>query len=208
MRALVRAGVPGVVVHVRRGRSTLELAAGRADLATARACGSGDRFKVGSITKTFVATAVLQLVGRGPAAAGRQVERWLPGLVPGGSRITVRELLAHTGGLFDYLDDPRPFAPYLAGDFGFRWTPRRLVRIAVSHPPLFAPGAAFSYSNTGYLLLGLIAERAGGEPIAAQLHDRIIAPLGLRRDPASGLAGARPSAGARLPGRGARARRT
>lgn len=179
MRALVRAGVPGVVVHVRRGRSTLELAAGRADLATGRRLRVADRFKVGSITKTFVATLVLQLVGEHRLQLGDTVERWLPGLVPGGNRITVRELLSHTGGLYDYFDDPRPFAPYLAGDFGFIWTPQRLVEIAVSHPPLFAPGSAFSYSNTGYLLLGLIAERAGGAPIASQLHQRILSPLGL-----------------------------
>jgi D-alanyl-D-alanine carboxypeptidase len=179
MRALVHAGVPGVVVEVRRGGATLGLAAGHADLKTGTRMRAGDRFKVGSITKTFVATAVLQLVAEGRVGLGDTVERWLPGLVPGGGAITVRQLLAHTGGLSDYLDDPRPLAPYLAGDDGFRWPPVRLVRIAVSHPPLFAPGTGWSYSNTGYVLLGLIAERADGRPIAAQLRSRIFDPLGL-----------------------------
>jgi D-alanyl-D-alanine carboxypeptidase len=138
-----------------------------------------DRFKVASITKTFVATAVLQLVGEGKLGLDDTVAQWLPGLVPNGDHITVRELLSHTSGLFDYLDDPRPLAPYLALDFRHFWTPRQLIRIAVSHPPLFAPGAGFSYTNTGYLVLGLIAERAGGERLAVQLRRRIFAPLHL-----------------------------
>lgn len=179
MRALVRTGVPGVVVHVRRGPAVLDLAAGQADPAEPRTMTTDDRFKVASITKTFVATAVLQLVAEGRLGLDDTVAGWLPGLVPNGDHITVRELLMHTSGLFDYLDDPRPFAPYLALDFRHFWTPRQLVRIAVSHPPLFAPGAGFSYTNTGYILLGLIAERAGGERLAVQLRRRIFAPLHL-----------------------------
>jgi D-alanyl-D-alanine carboxypeptidase len=179
MRALVKAGVPGVVVHVRRGPNVVELAVGQADPAEPRPMTTDDRFKVGSITKTFVATAVLQLVAEGKVRLDDTVAHWLPALVPNGDRIPVRELLMHTSGLFDYLDDPRPFAPYLTLDFRHFWTPRQLVRIAVSHPPLFAPGAGFSYSNTGYILLGLIAERAGGERLAVQLRRRIFAPLHL-----------------------------
>jgi D-alanyl-D-alanine carboxypeptidase len=179
MQRLVRAGVPGVVVHVRRGPDVVDLAAGSADPSAPRRMTTADRFKVGSITKTFVATAVLQLVAEGKLALDDSVAHWLPALVPNGGRITVRELLMHTSGLFDYLDDARPFAPYLAGDFRHFWTPRQLVRIGVSHPPLFAPGTGFSYTNTGYILLGLIAERAGGERLAVQLRERIFAPLHL-----------------------------
>jgi len=179
LRALVRAGVPGAVVLVRRGDRTLALAAGRADLATGEPMRARDRFKVGSITKTVVATAVLQLVGDGRLGLDDPVARWLPGLVPDERRITVRMLLAHTSGLFDYLDDPRTLAPYVAGDFGFRWTARRLVRIGVSHPPTFPPGAGWAYSNTGYLVLGLIVERVTGRPLAAVLEHRILRPLGL-----------------------------
>jgi D-alanyl-D-alanine carboxypeptidase len=179
LHALVRAGVPGAVVVVRRGDRTLALAAGRADLATGEPLRARDRFKVGSITKTVVATAVLQLAGEGRLTLDDPVARWLPGLVPNGRRITIRMLLAHTSGLFDYLEDPRSLAPYVAGDFGFRWTARRLVRIGVSHPPTFPPGAGWAYSNTGYLVLGLIVERVSGRPLAAVLERRILRPLGL-----------------------------
>jgi D-alanyl-D-alanine carboxypeptidase len=179
MRAVVRAGVPGVVVDVRRGESDIRLATGRADVMTRTPMRVRDRFKVGSITKTLVATVVLQLAGEGRLALHESVARWLPGLIPNGRHITIRELLAHTSGLFDYLDDPRPFAPYLAGHFSYGWTPRRLVRIGVSHPPLFAPGTAFAYSNTGYLLLGLIVERATGQPLQTELSHRIFRPLDL-----------------------------
>jgi D-alanyl-D-alanine carboxypeptidase len=73
----------------------------------------GDRYKVGSVTKTFTATVVLQLVGEHRLRLGDSVERWPPGLVPNGEHITVRQLLQHTGGLFSYDEDPRVFAPYL-----------------------------------------------------------------------------------------------
>ncbi len=99
--------------------------------------------------------------------------------MPNGRRITVRELLAHTSGLFDYHDDPRVFAPYLAGHLDYRWAPRALVRLAVAHPPGFPPGREWAYSNTGYVLLGLIVERVTGRPLAAELERRILTPVGL-----------------------------
>ena len=179
MTELVGAGVPGVVVLVRRDGRTLRLASGEADLARKTPMRTSDRFRIGSITKTFVATVVLQLVGEGELSLDDTVERWLPGLVPNGERITVRQLLGHRSGLFDYLDDPRVLRPYLHGDFGYVWTPRRLVAISASHPPLFPPGTGFSYSNTNYVLLGLVVEAATRRPIGLEL-DRLFGRLGLR----------------------------
>jgi D-alanyl-D-alanine carboxypeptidase len=72
---------------------------------------ASDRFRIGSVTKTFVATVVLQLVAEGKVALDDDVDRWLPGLVPNGQRITVRELLNMRAGLFDYLQDPRVLRP-------------------------------------------------------------------------------------------------
>ena len=176
---LIASGVPGAVLLARDGDDVLRLAAGTADTATGRPMRPDLRFRAGSVTKTFVATVTLQLAGEGTLSLDDTVEHWLPGLVPGGAAISVRQLLDHTSGLFDYTEDPRVFAPYLAGNLDFRWQPRQLVRIAVSHPPLFPPGAAWSYSNTGYVLVGMIIEAATSHRLEAELQRRIFRPLRL-----------------------------
>jgi len=177
---LVAAGAPGAVVLVRDGNRTVRLARGFADRARKTPMRVTDRFRVGSVTKTFVATVVLQLAGEGRLSLGDTVERWLPGLVPNGQAITVRQLLNHTSGLFDYTEDPAVLKPYLHGHLTVARAPRTLVARAVVHPPVFAPGARWSYSNTGYILLGLIVEAAAGDSLASELQQRIFAPLGLR----------------------------
>jgi D-alanyl-D-alanine carboxypeptidase len=110
------------------------------------------------------------------------VERWLPGLVPNGRHITVRQLLNHTSGIPEFETDPRYLKPYLSGDFGYYWAPRKLVQMAVSHPPLYPPGktSVSTYSNTNYVLAGLIAEAVTGHSIEAELKRWIFRPLGLR----------------------------
>jgi D-alanyl-D-alanine carboxypeptidase len=186
---VVAAGVPGVILLVRDGRRTVRVAGGSARLKPRRAMRVSDRFRIGSLTKTYVATVVLQLAGEGRLSLDDSVERWLPGMVPNGQNITVRELLNHHSGLFDFFNDPQHLAPYLAGDFAHVYTPQQLVAIAVAHPPLFPPGARpplfpanpnEAYSNTNYVLLGLIIERIAGRSIGAELSRRIFRPLKLR----------------------------
>lgn len=134
------------------------------------------RFRIGSVTKTFVATLVLMLVDDGRVSLDDSVERWLPGQVPDGRAITVRQLLSHTSGLFDYVDDPRVLrAP------SRRWRPTELVGLAVARDPLAPPGRRFAYASTNYVLLGEIVQKAGRAPLGRQLRDRIFDPLGLRR---------------------------
>jgi len=161
----------GVVGLVRSGERTWQGASGLGDLRGKRPARAGDRFRVGSVTKSFVATLVLQLVGEGGLSLDGNLERWLPGLVPNGETITVRQLLNHTSGLYNYTDDlpepPRSFRP------------KELVAIATGHKPLFAPGARFSYSNTNYILAGMLIERVTGQRLADQLRQRIFQPLGL-----------------------------
>jgi D-alanyl-D-alanine carboxypeptidase len=176
VRQVVDAGAPGVLVQVRDGGKTRTSVFGVAD--AQRLVHDGDRFRIGSVTKTFVATVVLQLVGEGSLELEDSVDEWLPGLVPGGGEITVRQLLAHQSGLFDYTDDPRVFARY-EQDPEYAWSPRALVEIAIAHPQPFLPGERYAYSSTNYLLLELIVERAAGTSLEKQLETRLIEPLGL-----------------------------
>src|SRR5262249_33437216 len=180
LQSLVAGGAPGAIVLFREGGRTRRFAGGVSDLARRTPMRASDRFRIGSVTKAVVATVVLQLAGERKLALGDTVERWLPGLVPNAGRITLRQLLNHTSGLFDYVQDPRLLRPYQAGNRGYVWTPRSLVALSAAHPPLFAPGARWSLSNTNYIVLGLVVEAVTGHPLAAELSRRIFAPLHLR----------------------------
>jgi D-alanyl-D-alanine carboxypeptidase len=178
--ALVAAGAPGALLLVRDRNRTVLLTSGLGNVDGKTPMRSGNYFKIASLTKSYTAAVVLQLVGEGKLSLDDSVEQRLPGLVPNGRRITIRQLLNHTSGLFDYFENPRFLKPYLSGDFGYYWSPRQLVRMGVSHKPLFAPGRGYSYSNTNYVLAQLIVERATGKSIGAELKRRIFQPLHLR----------------------------
>ena len=182
---VVEAGAPGAVALVRTGQGTWQGASGLGDLHAKRPARASDRFRIGSVTKSFVATVVLQLVGQGRLGLDDRLQRWLPGAVPGGERITIRQLLNHTSGLYNYTDDllgpllTKPTRQAYQQLAARSFAPRALVAMATRHGPLFPPGTRFSYSNTNYILLGLVVERVTGDRLAGQLHQRILAPLGL-----------------------------
>ena len=178
--ALVAAGAPGAILLVRNGNRTVRLTSGLADVAETRAMRVSDHFKIASLTKTYTATVVLQLVAEGKLGLGDTVERRLPGVVPYGRKVMIRQLLNHTSGIPEFETDPRYLRPYLSGNFAHYWAPRQLVRFALSHKPLFRPGTGYSYSNTNYVLAGLIVERATGRSIGTELKRRIFQPLRLR----------------------------
>lgn len=179
IQQIVNDGVPGAIGFARHGSQVTVTASGLADVATQTPMAAGDRVRVGSVTKIFVATVVLQLVAEHRLSLGDTVALWLPGLVPNGAHITIQELLQHTSGIYSYTSDPG-FQQALAADPTRVWRPTELVRIAVAHPPLFPPGTAFAYSNTDYVLLGMIIRAATGHPVGQELQARIIRPLGLR----------------------------
>lgn len=137
-------------------------------------------FRIGSVTKTFTATLILLLAEDGRLTLGDTVEDWLPGILPQGRTITVRHLLNMTSGLNNYTNDDS-FADDLLGDPLRKRTPEELIRVAVGQGSAFEPGAegGWLYSNTGYILLQLIAERATGRSYDRLLADRIVRPLGL-----------------------------
>jgi D-alanyl-D-alanine carboxypeptidase len=190
-RVLAEGGFVGVTVMVRDGTRTVRARAGEAELHTGRPVPRGAEFRMGSVTKTFVATVVLQLVAEGRVSLDDTVERWLPGLVRGndndGSLITVRHLLQHTSGIHNY--GPEEDAGNTAADFERtrfeHWDAEQLVAGALRHQPDFLPAPdhgpepEWNYSNTGYVLAGMIIEKATGRPWAEEVRDRIIRPLGL-----------------------------
>ena len=171
LRPLVAAGAPGTILLTRHGGATSERAA---------RLRPGDSFRIGSLTKTYVAAVVLQLAGERRLSLDDPVTKYLPGIVPRADEITIRELLGHTSGLPDFDGLPAVLQPYLDGDLGYVWAPRDLIALATAQPPTAAPGAAFAYSNTNYLVAGLIVEAVTGRPLGDVLRDRIFRPLHLR----------------------------
>ncbi|WP_435210652.1 serine hydrolase domain-containing protein [Streptomyces sp. bgisy034] len=186
--AAVEAGVPGVTVTARDGHGTWSATAGVGNLRTGQPRSAADRYRVGSITKTFVATVLLQLEAEGRLSLDDSVDKWLPGLVRGnghdGREVTLRQLLNHTSGIFNYTADEDFGRTYFLKDgfFEHRYDtkkPAQLVALAMTHKPDFAPGTSWNYSNTNYVLAGMVIEKATGRPYGAEVRDRIIKPLHL-----------------------------
>ena len=135
------------------------------------------RFRIGSVTNTFTATIILQLAAEGKIRLDDTLYRFLPGVVPGGQHITIRELLGHHSGLANYTD----FTDWLArADRSTSTRPSDVLRFAASQPPTAPPNSGFQYSDTDYVALGLIIERITGQSLAQELEQRILRPLGLR----------------------------
>lgn len=178
----VQQGSPGALAQSRRGSHVRNLAAGVADIRTGERPRAPMRFRIGSVTKTFVATAVLQLVADHRLRLDETVADVLPGVVDrngnDGSAITIRMLLNDTSGLYEYTQDPR-VEQIVLRDPAHCFTPRELVDIAVDHPPVFAPGTSWEYSNTNYSLLAMVIEKVTGQSYGDRITRRILRPLGL-----------------------------
>ncbi|MFF0738826.1 serine hydrolase domain-containing protein [Streptomyces sp. NPDC004111] len=207
LEGVVKDGPPGGIAVVAQQHGTWAGRAGRADLSTGRAPRADDRFRAGSITKTFVATVILQLEAEGKLSLNDTVDKWLPGLVQGsghdGRNIKVRQLLNHTSGIYSYTED----AYFKRTEFGTAflkhrydtWTQEQIVRLAMTHPPTFAPGSnQWAYSDTNYVLAGMVIKEATGHSYAREIEQRILRPLRLE---ATMLPGTR----ARIPGPSGRA---
>lgn len=177
-------GVVGAQATLVNGKGRISATSGTAERGTDRPVPQQGYFRMGSNTKTFVATVMLQLVGEGKVRLNDTVDRWLPGVVDAngndGKRITVRQLLQHTSGLPDYAEhlpilDEEEFKKHRFD----RYAPRELVDMALRKGPLFEPGKGWSYSNAGYVLVGMIIEKATGHPWSEEVRTRITKPLGL-----------------------------
>ncbi|MFB7217637.1 serine hydrolase domain-containing protein [Streptomyces sp. NPDC056227] len=181
LNALVHTdGLPAALAGVkdREGR-TRTYTAGVGDLATGAKVPKDGQVRIGSTTKTFTAVVVLQLVGEGKIGLDDTVDTYLPSLVRGegidGRHITVRQLLQHTSGLPDYES--------LIGDDILQhryFDPHDLLDIAFQHKADFAPGANWGYSNTNYVVAGLIIQKVTGRPLAEEVDQRVVKRIGLR----------------------------
>ena len=167
---------PGIAAAVRLpDGATWTGAVGTADLDAGEAMSPEQPTKIASVTKTFTATVILQLVGEGVVGLDDPLEDWVPG-VPGGDEIAIRHLLEHSSGIPDYTTT-------LGYAYGAEnpWTDEELVALVDGEERLFEPGAAYSYSNTNYVLLGMVILAATGDPWRDQVDDRLLEPMGLEQ---------------------------
>ncbi|MFF3884969.1 serine hydrolase domain-containing protein [Streptomyces sp. NPDC001914] len=174
-----QAGIPGVVVGLwMPGKGNYVRATGVADKRTGRPMSAGDYVRIGSETKTFTVTALLELVDRHKVRLDDPISRYVPG-VPGGRRITLRQLAEMRSGLFPYTSDA-DFEHDLLSDPQRVFTPRELLAYGFKHPNTFAPGAQFEYSNTNLILLGLVVEKVTGHKLRDVIERRVLRPAQLR----------------------------
>jgi D-alanyl-D-alanine carboxypeptidase len=174
---LASTGAPGALVGIWSPDSTFVRATGLADVETGRTLDPLDRFRIGSITKTFVATLILQLIDEGRLGLDDTLERFVPG-VSDGDRITIRQLLGMTSGVANVLKEPAFLQAY-AADPLLPLSPQTVLAISRGQAPAFTPGAGFHYSETNYLLLGLVAEQITGLPIEEAIDRWLVQPLRL-----------------------------
>jgi D-alanyl-D-alanine carboxypeptidase len=175
---LVATGVAqGTQARVTDGRNRFTARSGTAERNNPRPVPLNGRFRAGSITKSFTSTVTLQLAGEGKVSLDAPVDRYLPGLVD--NRITVRQLLQMTGGLFNYTNvlafDPQGFEAIRFK----QWKPEELVAISTSKPLDFEPGTKWNYSNTNYVVLGLLIEKVTGRSYEQAVAQRVLKPLHL-----------------------------
>ncbi len=176
---LVEAGAAGVQFRVARDGDSFVVTSGVAELGSDRPVPADGRFRISCITKPFVAVVVLQLVAEGKIELDRTVESYLPGLLPYGDRITVRNLLQHTSGLYNYADSFQKPGDRFLRDRYKHYEPEDLIAIAAAKPLEFEPGTKFAYCNTNYFVIGLLIKKVTGRTHREEITERILQPLGL-----------------------------
>jgi D-alanyl-D-alanine carboxypeptidase len=186
LRTALTQGAPGTMARIDDHRTTYDDHAtvykateGVADRGTAQPMETADRFRIGSVTKTFSAVVLLQLAAEGRLKLDTAVNHYLPGLLPD-NRITVRHVLGHRSGLYDYSYDM--FTRTVPGFEAVRtkvFTYRQLVALSLKHPLTHVPGTVYAYSNTNFVVAGMLIEKLTGHSVRTEYESRIIKPLKL-----------------------------
>ncbi|MCV7170087.1 beta-lactamase family protein [Mycobacterium manitobense] len=182
LRAVVEAAakeleVPGALVLLQTPQGRFVAPFGTTEIGAMTPPTPETHFRIASNTKTMTAALIVLLAQDGKLAFDDPVSRFVSD-VPNGDNITVAQLMKMRTGLYGYTGDPE-LSAMMDADLGRAWTPGEVLAIAFRHPPNFAPDAEYEYSNTNYALLGLVAEKAGGRPLAQQLQERLFAPAGM-----------------------------
>jgi D-alanyl-D-alanine carboxypeptidase len=169
-------GVPGAAVGIwSEGYETLLIGRGKSDVALNRAVKPTDRFRIASITKTFTATAILMLADEKKLSLDDKISKYVTGIT-GGERVSIRDLGRHTGGVPDYTSSTA-FMPALLANPLKVWTPEEQIGLIKDKPLEFDPGSKSGYSNSGFLILGMIVEKASGRKWSDFVNNRILKPL-------------------------------
>jgi D-alanyl-D-alanine carboxypeptidase len=175
--AFAQVNAPGVIVGVRVGNRTWKASRGVSDTATNQPVALDEHTRIGSVTKTFTGTLILQLVDQGKLRLDDTIEKWFPELRDA-NRITVRELGDMSSGIDSYTSNPTLVNEYLANPTR-AWTPEELVAAGTSLGRRFEPGQGFFYSNTNFVMLGLIIEQVTNKPYPQVLQTKVLEPLNL-----------------------------
>src|SRR5215210_2113127 len=169
---------PGVVAAVQTPQYTWIGALGEADRASKEPMTPDVHHRIGSVTKTFTATLLLQAADEGLLSLDDKIDQYVKG-VPNGDKITLGQMSDMTSGIASYTEDDR-WAQEWSSDPTRVWKPEELAQAGIKESPLFDPGTEWFYSNTNYVLLGLVLEKATGKPIGDLYREQIIEPLGLK----------------------------
>jgi D-alanyl-D-alanine carboxypeptidase len=172
-----QAAAPGAIVGVRTPEGTWTKTYGVADPATNAPMTTDMHQRVGSVTKTFTGTLMLQLAEQGKLSLDDTIDKYVSG-IPNGNRITLRQLADMTSGVASYTASTKFTDTYFAHPETV-FTPDQLLAVGIAESPIFEPGAQFNYSNTNTILLGKVIEKVTGQPVETVFQQRILGPLGL-----------------------------
>jgi D-alanyl-D-alanine carboxypeptidase len=170
--------IPGAVVLLRTPQGEFTVTYGTTLLGATSPPRADTHFRIASNTKTMTAAVIVLLAQEGKLSLDDPVSKYVPG-VPNGDNITIAESLEMRSGLYNYTNDPIISAT-IDTDPAKVWTPAELLAIAFAHPANFPPGKAYEYNNTNYALLGLVAEKVDGKPLAQVMHNRLFGPQNMQ----------------------------
>ena len=171
--------VPGAFVEIRTPQGNFTAAVGTTELGTQTPPAADTHFRIASNSKTMTAAVIVLLAQDGKLKFSDPVSDYVPD-VPNGTNITIADLLTMRSGLYNCTNAPE-FSAALDADPAKAWTPQEMLAIAFAHPPNAEPNTEYEYNNTNYTLLGLVAEKAGGRPLAEQFRERLFGPLGMQQ---------------------------